>query len=215
MDANTWYVLVITALAMSVSPGAGALNTINTAMQFGFIRTLPAIAGLQLGWMIQIVSVSAGIGLLIVSSAFWYDVLRCLGAIYLIYLGATQWRAKAQGVEGRKRGSVGDNPIKFAWVSFWRAFLIDVSNVKGTVLLVAFIPAFLNTGGSHLQQSVIITGTLMVADIIVMCGYALAATYIADAWRDKPSHIRWIYRLSGTAMIAIGIMLIVEQGSTL
>ena len=57
-----------------------------------------------------------------------------------------------------------------------QASLINMTNIKATVFLVAFIPQFLNPNEPLLGQFVIICTTLIVVDIIVMTGYSSLAS---------------------------------------
>ena len=62
MTLTLWLTFLIAAVLISVSPGAGAVNTMSNGVRFGVKRSLPAILGLQLGYGAQIVLVGAGLG---------------------------------------------------------------------------------------------------------------------------------------------------------
>ena len=59
--------------------------------------------------------------------------------------------------------------------AFIQATLINLTNIKATVFLVAFIPQFLNPNEPLLGQFGIICATLIGVDIIVMTGYSSLA----------------------------------------
>ena len=60
--------------------------------------------------------------------------------------------------------------------AFIQATLINCTNIKATVFLVAFIPQFLDPTKELLSQFIIICATLIVVDIIVMTGYSSLAS---------------------------------------
>ncbi len=60
MSLSLWLTFLLAAILISVSPGAGAINTISSGLRYGVKRSLPAIMGLQLGFGIQIVLVGIG-----------------------------------------------------------------------------------------------------------------------------------------------------------
>lgn len=91
MSLAAWLTFLVAAVLISVSPGAGAINTMSNGMRYGVRRSLPAIMGLQLGFGIQILLVGAGLGAIIASRtspcrSSW------LGVAYLIWLGISKWR---------------------------------------------------------------------------------------------------------------------------
>ncbi|MEC7377705.1 MAG: homoserine/homoserine lactone efflux protein, partial [Pseudomonadota bacterium] len=68
MSLAAWLTFLVAAVLISVSPGAGAINTMSNGMRYGVRRSLPAIMGLQLGFGLQILLVGAGLGAIIASS---------------------------------------------------------------------------------------------------------------------------------------------------
>ena len=67
MSLTIWLTFVVAAILISISPGAGAVNTMSNGMRYGVRRSLPAILGLQLGYGAQILLVGAGLGAIIAS----------------------------------------------------------------------------------------------------------------------------------------------------
>ena len=92
MSLAAWLTFLVAAVLISVSPGAGAINTMSNGMRYGVRRSLPAIMGLQLGFGIQILLVGAGLGAIIASSNIALSVIKWLGVVYLIWLGISKWR---------------------------------------------------------------------------------------------------------------------------
>ncbi|WP_242495591.1 LysE family transporter [Salinicola tamaricis] len=68
MTFGIWLTFLLAACLVSLSPGAGAINTMNSGMTHGVRATLPTILGLQLGYAIQILVVAVGLGALLASS---------------------------------------------------------------------------------------------------------------------------------------------------
>ncbi|MET0093411.1 MAG: hypothetical protein ABW120_07750, partial [Sedimenticola sp.] len=64
MNPELWIAFFFASVLISVSPGAGAVNTMSNGIHYGVRHTLPAILGLQLGYGIQIVIVGIGLGAL-------------------------------------------------------------------------------------------------------------------------------------------------------
>ena len=89
------------SLVISLTPGAGAINTMSNALAVGWKRSFWGIIGQQLGILTHILIAAAGIGVLITSSPVAFAVVRYVGAGYLIFIGVKQFFARPMGEEER------------------------------------------------------------------------------------------------------------------
>ena len=203
MEFSTWLSLVSAGFLISVSPGPGALFAMSQSSQFGFKSTLISIAGLQLGLACQIVLVLSGLGVLIVNFPGAFGVIKIIGMIYLITLGAMQWRRKVEQL------NLSTDPLVsgFSWLtSFFQGFFVDFTNIKGTVFLVAFLPLFIDLRGFSFLEGGIVVATLVAIDIIIMTVYSLTA-HLSKSWLRDPRKILWQNRITGLALILIGLVM--------
>jgi homoserine/homoserine lactone efflux protein len=128
--------MVIASFVISVSPGAGAITTINSALNYGFKRSYAAIIGLQIGYLAQIIIVCIGLGGVIAASATLYNIIKWFGVLYLIYLGIMQFYAFTSNFKREKA----KQKFKFSSI-FIRACLINLTNPKAYRLPFSFYTA--------------------------------------------------------------------------
>jgi len=170
MDLDIWLAMLVAAIVISISPGAGAVVSMNYGLKYGLKRSYAAIFGLQMGLFIQTFIVVIGLGSLIMSSLLLFNVIKWIGVAYLIFIGVMKFMEKPvlpSDTENIKAFS--------ASKAFIQATLINCTNIKATVFLVAFIPQFLDPNKELFTQFVIICATLIGVDIIVMTGYSSLA----------------------------------------
>ena len=86
MDNTIWMTFFLSSLLLAISPGAGAINSMSTTIKYGLKKSLIANIGLQIGNIINITLVGAGIGTLLAQSEVLFSILKWIGALYLIYL---------------------------------------------------------------------------------------------------------------------------------
>ncbi len=201
MSIELWFNLLFTSLFISISPGAGAITTMNQSICYGFRKSLYTIAGLQTGWAIQIIIVSFGIGTLIESSTFILSALKWSGVVYLLILGIQQWIHKDDYInlnDTLKSAKFNGN------IQFLKAILINLTNIKATLFLILFIPIFITTPNSYnAEQIFIVVCTMVFADTVVMIGFANLSNYIKKYInKDK---VQYLHKFSGLALILIGI----------
>ncbi len=155
MDFDVWVTLFLASLAISISPGAGAVVSMNYGIKYGLKKSYAAIAGLQLGLFTQIFIVVIGLGAIIIKSETAFTLIKMAGVAYLVYLGLSKIFEKVELVEE------GEHIKKYKpRKAFITSAFINLTNPKATIFLVAFIPQFLNPEDSLWLQFAIIAITL-------------------------------------------------------
>ena len=203
MALDTWVAFFVACWLISLSPGAGAISCMAAGLRYGFRRALPNIAGLIAGILFVLSIVAAGLGALLAASTIAFAGVKWLGVAYLVYLGVQQWRAPAFAVdESSAAASLGATPREL----FVRGFLVNATNPKGIVFMLAVLPQFIDPAAPQLVQYAICGATLAFTDAIVMSGYTAFAARVLRLLRE-PHHIRWMNRTFGGLFVAAGAAL--------
>ena len=84
MALATWLAFLLAAILIAVSPGPGAATSMSVGLRHGYWAALRAIGGLQSALLIQLTIVAAGLGALLSTSTTAFNVMKFLGAGYLI-----------------------------------------------------------------------------------------------------------------------------------
>lgn len=168
------------SFAISLSPGAGAIFSMANGLNLGLRRSYWGIAGLQVGLMTQLALVAVGLGAILAGSALAFTIVKWLGVLYLIYLAIAQWRSAGldltADLDSRDAGRV---------ALLVRGALVNLTNPKGLVFLLAVLPQFVVPTAPLPPQYLAIGATMTVVDVIVMSGYAgLAARLLR--WLRTP-----------------------------
>ena len=201
MELNIWLTLLLATIAISISPGAGAVVSMNYGIKYGLKKSYAAIFGLQAGLLIQTFIVVIGLGAIIVKSILIFSIIKWIGVLYLVYMGLSKIFEKVELAQNGEE--VKQYSAKKAFIS---ATLINLTNPKATVFLVAFIPQFLNPNESLWLQFGIICLTLCVIDIIVMTGYSSMASKLKFLIKDAKA-MKIQNRVTGTFLIIAAIFL--------
>ncbi len=203
MSLSTWLAFFVASWLISLSPGAGVISCMAAGMRFGYRRALWNILGLQLGIALTMAVVAAGLGAILAASTVAFTAIKWLGAAYLVWLGVAQWRAPAFGVDAQaaQRGLAG-TPRELVL----RGFLVNATNPKGILFMLAVLPQFIDPARAQLPQYLICAATLFFTDLVVMSAYTALAAKVLRALRE-PHHVRWINRTFGGLFIAAGALL--------
>ena len=93
MALDTWLAFFVASWIISLSPGAGAIASMSSGLQYGFLRGYWNAIGLQLGLAMQIAVVAGGLGAILAASSNAFYAIKWFGVAYLVYLAVKQWRA--------------------------------------------------------------------------------------------------------------------------
>ncbi len=99
MEFEIWLTLLLASIAISISPGAGAVVSMNYGIKYGLKKSYSAIMGLQIGLFIQTFIVVIGLGDIIMQSVIIFNIIKWIGVLYLVYLGLCKIFEKVELVE--------------------------------------------------------------------------------------------------------------------
>ncbi|GAA1736575.1 LysE family transporter [Microbacterium paludicola] len=204
MTLSLWLALVGAGALISLTPGAGAVNTMSNAIASGWRRSLWGILGQQVALVVHIVIVAAGVGVLVASSPILFEIIRYAGAAYLIYLGVRQFLARPQ--DATEDGSA-ILVRESAWSMFRRGLLVNLTNPKAIVFFLAFVPQFIRPDQPLIPQYTVLSATVVAIDIVVMWFvFAIAARGLARLTRT-PSGQKVLGRIFGSLFVGVGVLL--------
>ena len=190
VEPALWLSLVAATLVISITPGAGAINTMTNAMTVGWRRSVWGVIGQQLALVLHIAIVAAGVGVLVASSPVLFKAIRYLGAAYLVYLGLRLIFARAEPLaspeppddpgeggslpaQGRRATGAREAPLREESVSsiIRRGFWVNLLNPKSVVFFLAFLPQFIRPDMPLLPQYLVLIATVVGIDVVIMWGF--------------------------------------------
>jgi homoserine/homoserine lactone efflux protein len=201
MELTTWIPYFVAVVVLCVSPGPGALSSMSAGLKYGFRVGMWNLLGLQIAILINVLLVWAGIGALLVASTTAFEVIKYGGALYLIWLGIQKFREPPVSFEEIAARTKFEDTSRWGLVK--QGMLVNLTNPKGILFLVAVLPQFINPALPTAPQYAIMGITMVVVDVIVMIGYTGLASRVLRLLKD-PNHIRWTNRGLGSLFVAAG-----------
>lgn len=197
---------VVAAGLLTLTPGLDTALVLRTAAVEGPKRAAFAALGINIGCLIWGGAVALGLGALLAASTLAFNVLKWIGAAYLLWLGLNlllKPRDRFEVAAGDRRGG-GD----LTWMR--RGFLTNLLNPKVGVFYVSFLPQFLPTG---VQAAPFI---FLLAVIHVILGSCWSATLILATRPiagvlQRAAVVRWLDRVTGGLFLAFGVRLALER----
>ncbi|MBA1279790.1 MULTISPECIES: LysE family transporter [Pseudomonadaceae] len=167
MTFESWLAFFAACWIISLSPGAGAIASMSCGLQYGFWRGYWNAIGLQIALALQIAVVAAGVGAVLATSSLAFSLIKWFGVAYLLWLALKQWQAVPEMLDD----SAAPRPIGRPLTLVLRGFLVNASNPKAIVFILAVLPQFLDPQRDLVMQYLHMAATMVVVDLIVMAGY--------------------------------------------
>jgi threonine/homoserine/homoserine lactone efflux protein len=202
------------ALLLAMAPGPATATLLRQTIRYGRRRGAATVAGIESGVLFWAVAASAGLSALLAASTVAYDVIRVIGAIVLIGLGAQALlRSRKKQDDSELDGAVGPTPSttgRGGWSAYRAGLVTNLANPKAGVFAISFLPQFIPHG-----YPVLPTGLLLAA-VWVICDGTWYLTLTAIVHGARRMFSRGVVRqrleaLSGVALVGFGVRLALES----
>lgn len=189
-------------IAVIIVPGPTVTVIIANSLRHGARAGLLNVLGTQIGLAIMIGVLAFGLAAIVSTMGSIFEVLRLVGAAYLIWLGIRMWRS-----DGSLASGVGTARVRGSFVL--QGVVVVWSNPKALIFFGAFIPQFIDPAGSAVWQTLVLGGIFMAAATVGDSLYAFAASGLGA--RLTKARIRLVERISGTCLIGGGLWLALSR----
>jgi threonine/homoserine/homoserine lactone efflux protein len=188
------------ALALLLLPGPAVLYITARSASQGRVAGLVSVLAIETANFMQAVAAALGLSAILLSSALAFDVVKYLGAAYLIYLGIRKLFSSDNGIE--------DETVKQESLSriYWQGFAVNILNPKTALFFFAFLPQFIdpskgNVVGQNLLLGAIFVGMAIITDSM----YALLASSLAGKLSGNKRFKKGQRYFAGLVYIGLGI----------
>ncbi len=194
------------AIALNLTPGADMTYVISRALAQGRGAGIASAFGIFGGSAAHTLLAAVGIAALLAASAVGFEILKWVGAAYLLYLAVKLFVTK-----------VGPDDLTAAKpASLWRIWaegvVVNVLNPKVALFILAFLPQFTEPAKGLVWAQILFLGTLFnISGTIVNCIVAVIAGSLAERLRRQPRLKVWMNRVTATVLGALAIRLALSE----
>ncbi len=135
---SKFYFFIAAALALLLVPGPSVLNIITRSINQGRLAGLASVLGIETANLIHVGAAALGLSAILLSSALAFDIVKYLGAAYLIYLGVRTLLNRNLEQESQSQKQEDLSRI------YSQGFVVNLLNPKTALFFFAFLPQFVN-----------------------------------------------------------------------
>ena len=198
---QAWALRPRCALALLLIPGPAALYIVTRSIDQGRAAGLASVLGVSTGTLIQVALATVGLSSVVLASAVAFDIVKYLGAAYLLFLGI-------------KRLLTGESAIELGGVReartlrrlYTQGVIVNTLNPKTALFIFALLPHLVDVDAGRVWLQVLVLGlTLCVLGLTCDGMYAFAAGSAADRLRGSRA-MAWVERwVGGTVLVGLGV----------
>lgn len=174
IDFSKLPLFIIAAVALLLVPGPAVLYIAARSASQGRAAGLVSVLAIETANLIQAVAAGLGLSAILLSSALAFDVVKYLGAGYLIYLGVRKLLAPENNAEAEiERESLRQ--------IYWQGVAVNILNPKTALFFFAFLPQFVDPARGNVIAQNLLLGLIFVGMAVVTDSmYALVVSSFAS-----------------------------------
>lgn len=202
MHSNLVTLATVNLIAL-ISPGPDFAVVLKNSLLYSRRTALFTAIGIASGAIIHVIYTLLGLGVILDDYPWVLDVIKYLGAAYLIYLGVKGLVAKKEKLE---LGNLHHRTDIGARQGFSNGFLTNLLNPKCAMFFISLFAAAIPSD-VHISTMFSYVGIVYVETILWFSIMAYALTVKKN--REKfASQAHWINRLCGAILLVLGIKFI-------
>ncbi|GAB2460778.1 MAG: LysE family translocator [Comamonas sp.] len=200
-DLATLGTFVAVVLGLFLIPGPAVLLVLSRTVQGGREVGVMTGLGVAVGDFLHTVFAAVGLSALLMTSALAFNLVKYLGAAYLIYLGVRAILAKPAGAAAGE-AALPVSPAK----AFWQAIPTELLNPKTALFFLAFMPQFVHPEqGSAFVQFMALGLIFVVLSALYTTALACSVRLLGRCVRRLSWLARWQGKIVGSIFITLGL----------
>ena len=192
---------LLTAIVLAITPGPGIAYVVARTVAGGRSEGLASCLGTGIGGMLHVAAAALGLSLVIAQSAMAFNLLKYLGAAYLVYLGIRLLLRKQQPFTVEQVASQGARRALFEGIA------VEALNVKTALFFLAFLPQFASPAEPLAPQLVLLGSICVALNTLVDVMVVFAAERLLESGAARAARAQRLTRVSGFTMLGLGAFL--------
>ncbi len=200
-DGTTLLVFLGASLVLLVTPGPAVFYIVARSIDQGRMAGMVSTLGVAAGSCLHIIAAALGISVLLASSAVAFNVVKLIGAAYLIYLGVRKFLIPDPvetdvHVERRRLREI-----------FVQGVIVNVFNPKTALFFLAFLPQFVDVAKGQVALQMILLGLLFaLLGVLSDSAYAIAAGSFGQWLKSHAGVLHAQRYFAGSVFITLGVL---------
>lgn len=195
------YLFFIASLLLNLTPGNDMIYVASRSISQGIKAGIISALGVFIGCFVHTLAAVFGLSIIIAKSAFLFDLIKFLGAGYLIYLGIRALITKSDF----NKDITTLAPVN-KWKLIKQGIITNALNPKVALFFLSFLPQFIQPGSPLYKAQLFSLGLwfdLQGTFVLIMVAYLLGKT--GNFIKSNQKFWRIQEKITGIILIGLGI----------
>lgn len=207
IELSNLYMFVLASFLLCLAPGPDNIYVLTQGMTKSKKAAVVTTFGLCTGLIIHTSAAAFGISVIFKTSQIAFDIVKYLGAAYLLYIAYQVFIHRNEPLDLTAHGS--KKGLKALYI---KGFFMNILNPKVSIFFLAFLPQFVSVENGNVPLQMIILGVIfMLLTIIVFCSIGIAGNMLSSKLLQKPKIVSYMNIITSFVLVSLGIKLALSQ----
>ena len=194
------------SVALALAPGPDNIFVLTQSALHGRKAGLLVTIGLCTGLLVHTAAVSLGVAAIFQTSTTAFNILKIVGAMYLLYLAWQAFRAGAANIDDKGKPGM-------SWRKLYsRGVIMNITNPKVAIFFLAFLPQFADPSrGSITVQMLMFGGLFIVSTLLIFGIIAWSAGFLGEWLKGSVKAQLIMNRVAGTVFTGLALRLAISE----
>ena len=201
ISLDDFLLFAFASLVLNITPGNDMLYVATRSASQGVKAGIVSSLGIAGGCIVHLLAAVIGLSAIIANSAVAFNIIKYIGAAYLVYLGIKSFVSKQN--KFNLNDKIEKKPLSKL---FWQGVFTNVLNPKVALFFLAFLPQFIHPEKGNPALQILLLGLWFnfsgtIVNIIVAMLFGKLGNWLAD----KQAFIKWQNKITGLLLVGLGI----------
>src|SRR6476659_3040018 len=199
-NIHNLYLFFIASLLLNLTPGNDMIYVASRSISQGIKAGMISAMGIFIGCFVHIIAAVFGLSVIIAKSAFLFEIIKFLGAGYLIYLGIKAVITKSDFNKDLTR-----LPKVNTWRLLKQGIITNALNPKVALFFLSFLPQFIEIGSPLYKAQLFSLGLwfdLQGTFVLIIVAYLLGKT--SNFIKNNQKFWKIQEKITGIILIGLG-----------
>ena len=202
LPLDTLWLFILSSLALALVPGPDNIFVLTQSMTKGIRAGIAVTLGLMTGLIVHTTAVALGVAAIFQTSQVAFDMLKYLGAAYLLYLAYLSFKDSSSLELHTQRNQLSLSQL------YRRGIFMNITNPKVSLFFLAFLPQFTDAELGSVTLQIFMLGGLFILSAFTIFGLvSLLAGRISRWFSHSPKANAWLNKIAGGIFVTLATKL--------
>jgi threonine/homoserine/homoserine lactone efflux protein len=206
LDSHTLFLFITASTLLALAPGPDNIFVLTQSMLKGAKPGIFVTLGLCTGLIFHTSAVALGVAAIFQTSITAFNILKFIGAAYLLYLAYLSFRSCSKSKLKADKDNLTLGKL------YKRGILMNVTNPKVSIFFLAFLPQFTNVQAGNVTLQILLLGAIfMLCALIVFSAVAFSAGKLGDWFNRSPNAQNILNKVAGSIFALLAVKLALSE----